>query len=874
MRRLSASSFVAPKIPLVVLCLLAAPLLGACSGTEKEEPTPAGCALANASFPAGDPAGHSDPFGAKAVGQARAGRLSSLEGVAQPAHGRQHIDAGDFVLANDKIAVFIEDKGPSDGYARFGGEILGIDKIGDDGKPMGLSRYVETLFGLSIEMINPTSVSVLKDGSDGGEAVVRVAGKLEGIPFMQGPLASLFPRTYGLQAAYDFVLRPGEERLTMRMGIINPGEEEANFGVGRLASDELFGFFQYNASQLVTPTTGFGEPSGKVDWVGFDGGPWNFALRVPEEQLTFGVTMSGFALFYGGGFIADACSESMVDRAEIIAGGPDYDGLREAVRRVSGEAPWREVTGILTDDGGGKAAEAYVHVLDAKGEYLSRARTAADGTFKVHVPPGVPVTLVPQPKRLPPEPGFAIGPDETTAEIALDPHGTLSVVAQDEATGVALPVRVQVIPEAPFEGTPEAFGVPDQVNGRLYQEFAMAGTAKLAVPPGNHRVIVSRGYEWELSDQVVSVAAGQTLEVPVKLLRSVDSTNYMCADFHIHSALSADSNDPVEFKVRGAIADGLDIPVSSEHEWVADFQPVIQKLGLTKWAFGMASEELTTFTWGHFGVVPMTPDAKKPNMGAVDWIGRDPAAVFGLVRALPDNPVLIVNHPRGGGFQAYFDAAEYNRAAGKGRDGFWSDDFDAIEVFNDSDFEKNRDEAVADWVSMLNAGMKMWAVGSSDSHHLRGSPVGYPRTCLYTGHDDPEKLDKTVVRDAVATGATTISGGLFMTVAGPNGEMPGETVKAAADGTVTFTITVQAPSFMGADALETIVNGQSLGMEPLMPLGGGPGKKFVNQVKVPLDGASPRNWVVFHARGESDLAPLHPGRKPFAVSNPFFLEKN
>ena len=36
-----------------------------------------------------------------------------------------------------KLAVTIEDKGLSDGYARFGGEILAVDRVGDDGKPMG-----------------------------------------------------------------------------------------------------------------------------------------------------------------------------------------------------------------------------------------------------------------------------------------------------------------------------------------------------------------------------------------------------------------------------------------------------------------------------------------------------------------------------------------------------------------------------------------------------------------------------------------------------------------------------------------------------------------------------------------------------------------
>ena len=62
-------------------------------------------------------------------------------------------------------------------------------------------------------------------------------------------------------------------------------------------------------------------------------------------------------------------------------------------------------------------------------------------------------------------------------------------------------------------------------------------------------------------------------------------------------------------------------------------------------------------------------------------------------------------------------------------------------------------------------------------------------------------------------------------------------------------------------------------MEFLLPIGSGPAKKFANQVTVTLDPEAPHsNRVVFHARGETDLAPLHPGRRPFAVSNPVFLE--
>ena len=122
------------------------------------------------------------------------------------------------------------------------------------------------------------------------------------------------------------------------------------------------------------------------------------------------------------------------------------------------------------------------------------------------------------------------------------------------------------------------------------------------------------------------------------LEHSVDTTGFLCADFHIHSHQSADSPDPILHKVKGAIADGLDIPVSSEHEWVVDFQPIVESLGMQDWAFGMASEELTTFSWGHFGVVPLTPRPETVNNGAMEWIGKEPPAMFDDVSNLPEDP--------------------------------------------------------------------------------------------------------------------------------------------------------------------------------------------------------------------------------------------
>ena len=90
-------------------------------------------------FPSGGD-GAQDPFGAKAASQARAGRLKDAAQIVQPENARNKVRVGDFVLTNDKLAVYIEAEGESDGYNPLGGDVLALEPIGADGKPIGVSQ--------------------------------------------------------------------------------------------------------------------------------------------------------------------------------------------------------------------------------------------------------------------------------------------------------------------------------------------------------------------------------------------------------------------------------------------------------------------------------------------------------------------------------------------------------------------------------------------------------------------------------------------------------------------------------------------------------------------------------------------------------------
>jgi hypothetical protein len=852
------------RLPLALLPVVAF----ACSSstasaplTVAEEPCARAGLSSTSRLPTGSADGHADPTGAKAAKQARAGRIKDASLIRQAADARQKVKVGDFLLTNDKIAVFVEGARPSDGYAPFGGEILAIEPVGDDGKPTGVSEYGETLLALSRQTVAPESVTVLADGSDGKAAIVRASGVFKNIPFLD-TFRALFPDEYDVPGAIDYVLEPGAEKVTLRLSILNTKDEAFDF-----LHKQMIGFFHYARSQLFTPSQAFGTPKGDSPWAAFDGGRSGFVWRMVGSPLDFGLSVSGFQYFQARGLTVDACATKTLDYAEIIPGGPDLDGVLAALRRVDGDEGWREVRGKVVDGFGAPMKGAYVHALDADGKYLSRASSDPTGAFVIHVPKAsAPSLVATMPGWITPPP-VAVGPSDVTLSFA--PTGTLVVHAREAGSNRPIPARVQVIPALAPAGFPAAWGVDGEANGRSHQEFAVNGEATIPLPPGQHRVVVTRGYEWELSDTNVVVSAGATTTVDATLAHSVDSTGVMCADFHIHSFYSADSNDPVIRKVKAAVADGLDIPVSSEHEWVIDFQPYIEQLGLADWAFGMPSEELTTFTWGHFGVVPLAPRPEARNNGAVDWVGKSPAETFRFVNALPERPVLIVNHPDSSGFGGYFSSAAFDRDKVAGNE-LWSDEFGAIEVFNSSDFEENRDKSVADWFALLDAGKTYWAVGNSDSHHVRTSPVGYPRTCLRFGHDDPRRLSPEIVRDVLRRGAATVSGGLYMTVDAPGGMGPGDTSTAGA-----YKVTVRAPSWLRAAKLEVIVDGvstQAIDLVEASPANP-PERRYEVTVDVVPTSSRKRHWVVFHAKGPADLdlSPLHPGNKPFAVSNPIFF---
>lgn len=805
--------------------------------------------------------GVADPLSVSA-GQARAGRLAADDVPADPS-GLSRARAGDFVLANDRVGVVVSDVGPGELYDPYGGRIVGLARV-EAGALVEPADYNLFLLGLGRFLVATEEVGVVSDGSDGGPAVVRTTGPLAPIRALADLIDGLSPEDLtGLPAAIDYELGPDAEHVDVYLSI-RAGSSGA---AARLGAVQVF--FQGYRMPPWAPATGFADRSGATSFVAFeDDDATSYAWMAAEGTLNqlFGAT--GIDVVAGRRFAAGACEEARLHVGRLVVGGPGLPGVQSAIARIDGSER-RTITGSVVEADGSPASDVRVHVTAADGAHLTRFRPAEDGTFTVEVDAGAAELWAWREG----EPLVGPVPIADDVRLAMGAVGTVRVTATDP-DGAPIPARIEVVPiGAEPPAAPENFGEIVVGHGRSHVAFPTDGVATLRVAPGTHRVTVSHGPEHERSETEITVAAGEEATVTAALSRVVETPGVMCADYHIHTHRSVDSSDPGTLKIAGLAADGLEIAIRSEHEWVSDFAPIIEEMGLSARVFGMAGLELTTFTYGHFGVFPLEPDPDRASGGAVPWYDRLAPEVFGEVRARPEAPALIINHPRAGGLrQGYFQEAGFDPTTGEvAHPELWDESFTIVEVFNDSDLERNRDGTVRDWLALLSSGRRVFAAGSSDSHRIHEVPVGYPRTCLRLGVDDPLSLTPEMVRDATVAGHSVVSGGIYLDVTGPSGAGPGDDAPGAG-ARASIEVVVRAAEWVDVDRLEVFVDGTSNETIPITPLDADPLEPTIRaRMTIEADVAASGSYVIFHASGDDPLDAG--GNRPFAVSNPIFLTR-
>jgi hypothetical protein len=138
-------------------------------------------------------------------------------------------DVGDFLLENDEVRIAILGKKDSPGPGVYGGSVVDFDRRRpreEFSNAQGHDRFAEMFPVANLLVPDPDSVGirVLKDGSDGQEAVVSVDGDgeflFEALSLLRDDanlLGLFFPDIHStIHFHTEYVLRPGDRHLTMR----------------------------------------------------------------------------------------------------------------------------------------------------------------------------------------------------------------------------------------------------------------------------------------------------------------------------------------------------------------------------------------------------------------------------------------------------------------------------------------------------------------------------------------------------------------------------------------------------------------------------------------------------------------------------------
>ncbi len=200
----------------------------------------------------------------------------------------------------------------------------------------------------------------------------------------------------------------------------------------------------------------------------------------------------------------------------------------------------------------------------------------------------------------------------------------------------------------------------------------------------------------------------------------------MTGDFHVHTEFSIDSQATAAIRMKEFAAEGLEMPVVTDHDTRSDFLAVAQLMDAQAWVHPVIGSEVSPVI-GHANVWPLTgwrddlhdyygiPLVKYDDNGTVERLqfgncgpSRD---VFGA-------EIAQVNHPRDG--TGWFDWLGYDPAIGiaERRAQPVDPNFEAIEVFNSG---ANDQGTLADWFSFLDQGYIYTMTGNSDTHGI-GNP--------------------------------------------------------------------------------------------------------------------------------------------------------
>jgi hypothetical protein len=502
---------------------------------------------------------------------------------------------------------------------------------------------------------------------------------------------------------------------------------------------------------------------------------------------------------------------------------------------------------------------ATLSALHPDGRTVLSVPAAGDGSFELPLPAGDYRFVLQAPGGDDEEQGSVVEGQELRLNLVPPRPGTLHYLLTDER-------------EQPLTGRLVVRGVPPTKDPDLVPNegeagsknmlYSLSGAGSLELPAGRYDVLATHGPEYSMPRQELELNAELGATFRGVLSRTVDTSGWLAADFHVHAAPSKDSSVTLTDRVLTLAAEGVELAAATDHNHVTDYAEPIHAQSLDGKLAAMSGVEITTQGWGHFNAYPYPASVEVPSAHEAS-----PLEIFAVVRARAPQAVLQVNHPRMPGV-GYFNKGELDTKTGVAEASEFSFAFDTLEVSNGFDLEDPQvfERNFREWFELLNVGHRYTAVGNSDSHHVVFQWAGWPRTYVRVPDQDLSRVVPTDVARALTNGHALVSCGVFVLPIANGSAGPGDTVQGPR---VSLAVSVGVPDWIEASRVEVYANGAKIEQRTreASPHRSPWNLRFDFEFKADT-------WLVVLARGERFMNDALPGKwiKPFGFSNPIFVD--
>jgi hypothetical protein len=633
---------------------------------------------------------------------------------------------GDLILENDHFRVAILGARNSLGPGLYGGSIVDADiQRHEPGYTQGRGKdqFAELFPTVNMNVAHPDpedpdSVSVIANGKGGGPAVVRVSGVAE-------PFLTLLNALWIIVDAPDFwmstdyIARPGvpwlELETTVTIGTSpsgEPGEGEPvqYFDDGMplldwaIETGLVVGEFYLSGGSVDVFAPGIGFDEDGAVYEAMQSGrnsfsdPFNFPfLAGIADGVSYGIAPSEGNVYVplftasqtvavGGGLDGDGSSERFLSGSAytfnryFFIGHGDVGSIVDQYLEAR-EIPYGTVSGNVIEATTATAVSDIDVFVYRAGEDMpwSHWRTdvhpddhVPDGSFGGRLPVGDWELLVhdrgrPGAKRA----KISVKEDKNVAlQLEAPRTGVLSFTVRD-AFDRPVPAKVSLFREDdlprrdPVLGDGFIGGSPEAVLFSLY------GEGQVELSPGTYRAVASRGIEYEIDvSKPFTVDDHTAASIALSVFRSVDTEGWISGDLHVHGAASHDSGVVAADRVRTMVAEGVEFFSSTDHDYVVDYAPTVELLGMEEWVQTAVGNETTTIEVGHFLGFPLQGDFMAEagaNRDAIDWTDKRPQQLIDQMRELGasagQDPMIFVGHPRDG-ILGYFDEYGFDPYSG------------------------------------------------------------------------------------------------------------------------------------------------------------------------------------------------------------------